>query len=132
MRKKIIYDFFLELRETVLRVGESLKQKLTNTYKTTMETVSSFTHLNKSDPKEIQEEVDKLLDQNLANEKENKSNVSGNGSIASTNGILDSVETDIPLGRLNKSKRIDYVLQEAPLEFFNEYIFALTSHVCYW
>lgn len=24
------------------------------------------------------------------------------------------------------------MLQEAPLEFFNEYIFALTSHVCYW
>lgn len=98
-----------------------------------METVSSFTHLNKSDPKEIQEEVDKLLDQHLANEKEKKSSVYGNGSTTSPNGsTVDTVETDIPLGCLNKSKRIDYVLQEAPLEFFNEYIFALTSHVCYW
>lgn len=35
-------------------------------------------------------------------------------------------------GRLNGGRRVDYVLQEAPLEFFNEYLFALTSHVCYW
>lgn len=42
------------------------------------------------------------------------------------------VEIDVPLGKLNDSKRIDYVLQEAPLEFINEYIFALSSHVCYW
>lgn len=42
------------------------------------------------------------------------------------------VELDLPLGKLNDSKRVDYVLQEAPLEFINEYIFALSSHVCYW
>lgn len=44
----------------------------------------------------------------------------------------DMNEIDFPLGKLNDSKRVDYVLQEAPLEFFNEYIFALSSHVCYW
>lgn len=44
----------------------------------------------------------------------------------------DMIEIDFPLGKLNDSKRIDYVLQEAPLEFINEYIFALSSHVCYW
>lgn len=42
------------------------------------------------------------------------------------------IELDFPLGKLNDSKRVDYVLQEAPLEFINEYIFALSSHVCYW
>lgn len=40
--------------------------------------------------------------------------------------------TEAALGRLNGGRRVDYVLQEAPLEFFNEYLFALTSHVCYW
>lgn len=44
----------------------------------------------------------------------------------------ESSETDLPVGILNNGRRIDYVLQEAPFEFFNEYIFALTSHVCYW
>lgn len=64
-----------------------------------------------------------------------------NGSTATTRQRTDSVSTamsddivevDFPLGKLNGSKRIDYVLQEAPLEFINEYIFALSSHVCYW
>lgn len=36
------------------------------------------------------------------------------------------------IGYLNKHNRIDFVLQEAPLEYFNEYLFAITSHVCYW
>ena len=38
--------------------------------------------------------------------------------------ILDSL--------LNDGSRIDYVLQEAPYETFNEYVFALGSHLCYW
>lgn len=38
----------------------------------------------------------------------------------------------IRIGKLNGGNRIDYVLQEAPLESFNEYLFALTSHVVYW
>lgn len=38
----------------------------------------------------------------------------------------------IRIGKLNGGCRIDYVLQEAPLESFNEYLFALTSHVGYW
>ena len=33
---------------------------------------------------------------------------------------------------LNNGSRIDYVLQEAPYETFNEYVFALGSHLCYW
>lgn len=36
------------------------------------------------------------------------------------------------IGRLNGGKRIDYVLQEKPIELFNEYIFAFTSHANYW
>lgn len=38
----------------------------------------------------------------------------------------------VHIGSLNGGNRIDYVLQEAPLESFNEYLFALTSHVGYW
>ena len=33
---------------------------------------------------------------------------------------------------LNSGARVDHVLQEAPLESFNEYLFALASHLCYW
>ncbi|EPY82277.1 phospholipase DDHD2 [Camelus ferus] len=37
----------------------------------------------------------------------------------------------INVGMLNGGQRIDYVLQEKPIESFNEYLFALQSHLCY-
>ena len=41
-------------------------------------------------------------------------------------------EEEIPIGQLNQGRRIDYVLQEKPIESFNDYLFALGSHACYW
>lgn len=38
----------------------------------------------------------------------------------------------VSVGMLNRGQRIDYVLQEKPIESFNEYLFALQSHLCYW
>lgn len=40
--------------------------------------------------------------------------------------------TPINVGMLNGGHRIDYVLQEKPIESFNEYLFALQGHLCYW
>lgn len=45
---------------------------------------------------------------------------------------LDSVNPKQIDSMLNQGRRIDYVLQEAPYESFNEYVFALGSHLCYW
>jgi hypothetical protein len=44
----------------------------------------------------------------------------------------NEVTSKINLGILNKGRRIDFVLQEAPYESFNDYVFALASHTCYW
>ncbi|KAG5840523.1 hypothetical protein ANANG_G00189700 [Anguilla anguilla] len=41
-------------------------------------------------------------------------------------------EQNIRIGMLNGGRRIDYVLQEKPIESFNEYLFAIQSHLCYW
>jgi len=41
-------------------------------------------------------------------------------------------DPNLKIGKLNGGRRVDYVLQEAPLESFNEYISAIYSHVCYW
>lgn len=112
----------LELKETMLRVGSDLKQKVLDTFRNTMDAVFSITSVNRPDPKAIEHEVEKVIQDQL--KFETSTNVSS--------GDLDMGETDLPLGKLNNSRRIDYVLQEAPLEFFNEYLFALTSHVCYW
>ena len=50
---------------------------------------------------------------------------------ATASSVID--EEEIPIGSLNQGgRRIDYVLQEAPIESFNDYLFALGSHMCYW
>lgn len=125
----------LELRETMQRVGNDIKQKIVDTFKTTMNTVYSFSLIKNPDPKTIQQEVDKVLQDQLAFET-NASRAAGGrprlNSASTTSSDVDNGDTDLPLGRLNEGRRIDYVLQEAPLEFFNEYLFALTSHVGYW
>ena len=36
------------------------------------------------------------------------------------------------VGRLNLGRRVDYVLQEKPIEKLNQYLFALSSHLSYW
>lgn len=114
----------LELKETMYRVGTDLKQKVLHTFRNTLDAVYSITSLHRPDRKAIESEVDKVLEDQLKFE-------TGTSSSASASD-MDTGETDLPLGQLNQSRRIDYVLQEAPLEFFNEYLFALSSHVCYW
>ncbi|KAL2099900.1 hypothetical protein ACEWY4_004294 [Coilia grayii] len=39
---------------------------------------------------------------------------------------------DVKVGMLNGGRRFDYVLQEKPIEVFNQYLFAIQSHLCYW
>lgn len=41
-------------------------------------------------------------------------------------------QPEIKVGMLNGGRRIDFVLQEKPIESFNEYLFAIQSHLCYW
>ncbi|XP_055678694.1 mucin-5AC isoform X2 [Lutzomyia longipalpis] len=120
----------LELRETMARVGGEIKQRIFDTFRQTVDTVTQITSLGRTDPLAIKSEVDKVLEEQLHLDETAHQEV--NSASSSGGSDCDAGETDLPLGRLNQSRRIDYVLQEAPLEFFNEYIFALTSHVCYW
>ena len=50
----------------------------------------------------------------------------------SSSAVCSSHDEEIPMGQLNEGRRVDYVLQEKPLESFNDYLFALASHGCYW
>ena len=45
----------------------------------------------------------------------------------------DVDDPELGVGKLNSDgRRVDFVLQESPLESINDYLFALTSHSCYW
>jgi DDHD domain len=108
------------------KVGADLKQKLVDSMKNTFNSFFQFSLFNRNmKPPSLEEEVDRVLEENFSSTLSDSTQINENGE-------TEEQRTDLPLGMLNKGRRIDYVLQEAPFEFINEYIFALKSHVCYW
>lgn len=111
----------LELKETLQHVTADIKTKFFSSMKNVTDTVCALNPLNKSvNHKAIEKEVDQVLDKQLSMEGAEKLESPGSETPS---------ETQLNLGMLNQGRRFDYVLQEAPLEFFNEYLFALASHV---
>ncbi|XP_032584341.2 proline-rich protein 36 isoform X2 [Drosophila mojavensis] len=135
----------LELKETMTRVGADIKQRFMDTFKTTLDSVNflaTVTRVKKEAEETLEKEVNSSNSQIFHKQSEDTDDLSTATTSAHARNRTDSesttasdpefIELDFPLGKLNDSKRVDYVLQEAPLEFINEYIFALSSHVCYW
>lgn len=110
----------LELKETMARVGADLKQRVFDSMKSTWNSVYQLAMFHKQTPPSLEEEVTKVFQEQISSTE------------TTAEEETQPDPKDLPLGVLNGGRRIDYVLQEAPFEFFNEYIFALTSHVCYW
>lgn len=113
---------YLELKETMARVGADLKQKLLESVRSTWNSVYQLAMFHRQDNRTLEQEIEKVVDEQLNNPPIDP--------VETT--INDDAGADYKVGKLNGGRRIDYVLQEAPLEYINEYIFALTSHVCYW
>lgn len=113
----------LELKETMARVGADLKQRVVDSMKSTWNSLYQFAVFNKQTTQSMEEEVESVISKEMENVQE---------APVEIEEPIENQHTDLSLGILNKGRRIDYVLQEAPFEFFNEYIFALKSHVCYW
>lgn len=114
----------LELKETMNRVSTDIKSKIMTSFKQVTDTVCALNPLLKNiSHRAIEQEVNEVLQQQLNADKPSTDPESPEPA---------NCDPTLSLGQLNQSRRLDYVLQEAPLEFFNEYLFALTSHVCYW
>ncbi|KAK2586202.1 hypothetical protein KPH14_001465 [Odynerus spinipes] len=111
----------LELKETMARVGADLKQKLIDSVRNTWNSVYQLALFHKPDNSALEREIDKVVEEQLQQTPS-----------VPEQPTNDDGGADIKVGNLNGGRRIDYVLQEAPFEYINEYIFALTSHVCYW
>ncbi|XP_043520205.1 SEC23-interacting protein-like isoform X2 [Frieseomelitta varia] len=109
----------LELKETMARVGADLKQRLLDSVRNTWNSVYQLAVFHKSDNSTLEREIDKVMEEQLQ-------------QTVSDHQTNDDGGAEFKVGKLNGGRRIDYVLQEAPFEYINEYIFALTSHVCYW
>lgn len=103
------------------RVGADLKQKVVDSMKSRWNPFYQFSLFQREEP------------------AEQKSNEGTSVSLESIRDEGDGVEpepepevADVNMGQLNNGRRIDYVLQEAPLEVVIDYLSAISSHVCYW
>nr|CAD7198841.1 unnamed protein product [Timema douglasi] len=110
----------LELKETMARVGADLKQRVIESVKSTWNTVYQLAMFHRTEDQALEQEVDKVLEEQMHRDE-----------TESTHSVEGEVDQDVCVGQLNSGRRVDYVLQEAPFESFNEYLFALGSHVCY-
>ncbi|XP_046976012.1 uncharacterized protein LOC124542123 [Vanessa cardui] len=107
----------LELKDTMARVGADIKQKLIESIRNT------WSSMWKTQPPPDQH-LEKVVEEEMEKEELNAE------SKEDTN--QENIVTADMLGELNGGRRVDYVLQEAPFEMINEYLFAMRSHVCYW
>uniref|UniRef100_A0A8C6R407 Phospholipase DDHD2 n=1 Tax=Nannospalax galili TaxID=1026970 RepID=A0A8C6R407_NANGA len=112
----------LELREGLTRMSMDLKNNLLGSLRMAWK---SFTRAPYPalQPSETAEDTE--AEPELSSEKSNV-------NIEETPLAVKEEAPPINVGMLNGGQRIDYVLQEKPIESFNEYLFALQSHLCYW
>ncbi|KAL2761956.1 phospholipase DDHD2 isoform 3 [Daubentonia madagascariensis] len=113
----------LELREGLTRMSMDLKNNLLGSLRMAWKsfTRASYPALQSSETAEESEA-----------EPEPSSEKPSDVNTEETSVAVKEEVLTINVGMLNGGQRIDYVLQEKPIESFNEYLFALQSHLCYW
>ncbi|KAK2837330.1 hypothetical protein Q5P01_014542 [Channa striata] len=111
----------LELKESLTRMSMDLKNNVLGSLRTAWQ---SFSRLPVAALPPLEE------GETTTERKQDNTGVCGD---TETPVPADQTEQpEIKVGMLNGGRRIDYVLQEKPIESFNEYLFAIQSHLCYW
>uniref|UniRef100_A0A8C7MIM9 SEC23 interacting protein n=1 Tax=Oncorhynchus kisutch TaxID=8019 RepID=A0A8C7MIM9_ONCKI len=115
----------LELKESLSRMGSDLKHGFISSLRSAWQTLNDFARAHTTN---AQLAAELAMVANQIKEEEEK----GVKMIMESPELLREEEAQMKIGMLNGGNRIDYVLQEKPIESFNEYLFALQSHLCYW
>lgn len=116
----------LELKESLSRMGSDLKHGFISSLRSAWQTLNEFARAHTSSA--LQAELAIVANQIEEEEKQ----AHDEHKIAESPDFQREEEPQVKIGMLNRGNRIDYVLQEKPIESFNEYLFALQSHLCYW
>ncbi|XP_048474537.1 phospholipase DDHD2 isoform X3 [Rhincodon typus] len=111
----------LELKDSLTRMGTDIKNGLFCSLRNAWQ---SFTRIQSPMPQLLPDTAAIQANQSAAKDSEGEET---DGSCP-----LQEEMEQVKIGMLNGGHRIDYVLQEKPIESFNEYLFALQSHLCYW
>ncbi|XP_054877702.1 SEC23-interacting protein isoform X2 [Poeciliopsis prolifica] len=117
----------LELKESLSRMGSDLKHGFISSLRSAWQTLNEFARAHTSSA--LQAELAIVANQI---EQEEQQHVHDEHKVAESVELQREDEPQVKIGMLNGGNRIDFVLQEKPIESFNEYLFALQSHLCYW
>ncbi|XP_077417271.1 triacylglycerol hydrolase DDHD2 isoform X2 [Vanacampus margaritifer] len=117
----------LELKDSLARMSIDLKNNVLGSLRTAWQ---SFSRRPVAALPPLDEgEKETTTEGNLQETKSEREDVE---SLGSPEQPQQAEQAEIKVGMLNGGRRIDYVLQEKPIESFNEYLFAIQSHLCYW
>ncbi|XP_008280235.1 phospholipase DDHD2 isoform X1 [Stegastes partitus] len=112
----------LELKDSLTRMSMDLKNNVLGSLRTAWQSFARLPVAALPPVEEGESTVERNLQETQAVCEEAESSVSPE----------QPEQPEIKMGMLNGGRRIDYVLQEKPIESFNEYLFAIQSHLCYW
>jgi hypothetical protein len=121
----------LEIREGLAKVSADVKNLLIDKFHTTWSSITDFAKAHTA-PTPVVIEKDVVIEQDLEKIESKLDELTVAEATIADNGSTPQSEIDIKIGLLNGGRRVDYVLQERPIESFNEYLFAFASHACYW
>ena len=135
----------LEIKEGLAKVSADVKQLMMDKLRTTWSSITDFAKAHKTTtttttietstvekPTNDEQKVEESNDETLEVLENKYDELSAAEATISDNGITPLSEMNIKIGMINGGRRVDYVLQERPIESFNEYLFAFASHACYW
>ncbi|TNN21087.1 SEC23-interacting protein isoform 2 [Schistosoma japonicum] len=129
----------LQLKDNLSWVGSELKSKLYSSVQSTWRSLHDFALAHKfisTSDEPVPASAAYGSGNSYGDELEsyqNANNFTDNRNDVVTTTYRNIITQDLSFNsQLNQGRRIDYVLQEAALESFNEYLFALTSHATYW
>ena len=111
------------MKETLARSGSDFKRRVLNFAKDIWDSFNQFGMFQSQDTQPSEENID----EEIGDSTEEHNTLTG-----SLQSDGDDGGANFKIGKLNNGNRIDYALQEAPLESINKYIFSTFSHFCYW
>ncbi|XP_057306093.1 phospholipase DDHD2-like isoform X1 [Hydractinia symbiolongicarpus] len=115
--------FHLEIKENLSRVGANLKSGFIDAVNRTWSSINDFAKAHRTG---VEQQTEEITGETA------ESSSSSDVTQESIDSEIAIKEEALDFGVLNNGRRIDYVLQEKPFEVLNEYLFALSSHTCYW
>ncbi|CAL8068820.1 unnamed protein product [Calicophoron daubneyi] len=124
----------LQLKDNLARVGSDLKAKIYQSVQSTWRTLQEFAMAHRlkgpGSEKSGNSHGDEAEDESALNRVLLRLDTQPGERDDEASNVSDA-EMNFNC-QLNQGRRIDYVLQEAPLECFSDYLFALGSHAAYW